>query len=58
MIHLHDQARRVIIHRHRVIIVIIYSNHIAVPVNSPSEELLVKAHLGLPRVFLECFIAA
>ena len=58
MVHFHDQACRMIAHTHGVIIVIVYSYHIAVPVNPSSEELRVERYLGLPRILLVCLVAA
>ena len=57
LVHLDEYAGGVIGQRHRVVLLEIDADHIAVPLDSSAEEARVKRHLGLPRVLLECLIA-
>jgi len=57
-IHLHEDICRVVVQRHRVVLVVIDTSHVAIPSNSSAEKSWVEISFGFPWTLLECVIPA
>ena len=58
VIHLDQHARRMVRQAHRIILIEIDADNVAIPADALSEELRIEGSLSLARVLLESLIAA